>query len=612
MATVKDVLAKGSFDYVVIGGGTAGLTLASKLTENPSNSVLVLEAGNDTTSNADILRPASYGVQFGNDALSWTYKTVKQSHARNREAVWMRGKGLGGSSGINFMAYVRPSGDDVDGSIQFELVVCKLTHMFVQTLNVLSFSLIHPYPSFVPPSHPNAAFDVHLKAAQKLGTHGPLKLSYPPASNEIEFAALEAFNKIGVPIAADPFGGDIKGVWMTPNTYDPVSHTRSYAATAYYLPHRNRPNYTVLLDAYVARIITKKTTNGAVTASGVEFLHDGKKYAVSANKEVIVSAGGLKSAQILELSGIGRKEVLEKINVPVQVDLRGVGTNVQEHIFHSMSWELKDDVPYDTLDILRDPKVAAEQIKLHSTGSGVYTSGMLEFCFVPPEMVSPDAPKVFQRAKEQILKNWDSYSPELQAQYKIQLDRIDRKAPGSEVVVLKGIFSRPNAPGEKKKHITFFNCMNHALSRVLMSAKHATSSDPLKDPEYDPHYLEMEADLDIMVEQLHFARKIASTSPLKDIIAVELNPGPKVQTDEQIRDWILNQFESTWHTGCACSMLPRDKGGVVDTQLKVYGTTNIRVADLSIIPIQVACHPMGLVYAIGEHAAEVIMGTSQL
>ncbi|THH30676.1 hypothetical protein EUX98_g3515 [Antrodiella citrinella] len=600
MSALEDVLAKGSFDYIVIGGGTAGLTLASRLTEDPHNSVLVLEAGNDNTSDANILRPASYGAHFGNDAYSWGRKTSEQSHAANNQIVWHCGKGLGGSSGINFMIYMRPSSDCVDdferlgnpgwNSKHLERLLCKVE-------------------GYVPPSQPDARFDTHWQAARKLGTHGPLKISFPPGENELEFIVLEAFKKAGIPVARDPFGGDITGVWMAPNAYDLVTHTRSYSATAYYLPHRDRPNFTVLLNALVARAITQKAHSGFVTATGVEFFHGGKKYVVHANKEVIVCAGALKSAHILELSGIGRKEVLEKINVPVQVDLNGVGTNVQDHVCNAMSFELKDDVPYDTSDILRDPKVAAEHIRLHSTGAGIHTSGLTNILCVPPELVSPNAPKVYQRAKEHILKHWYSYSPEVQAQYRIRLDRIDKKIPGTEILLLKGYFSMPNRTGKGKKYITLLNILNNALSRGTI---HAISNDPLEDPEYDPHYLEITADLDIMVEQVHLSRRLASTSPLKEIIARELLPGPDVQTDEQIREWIASTIGTPWHIACTCSMMPRDKGGVVDPQLKVYGTTNIRVADLSIIPIHVASHPMSVVYAIGEYAAEVIMGTSQL
>jgi len=439
-----------------------------------------------------------------------------------------------------------------------------------------------------------------------LGTKGPLPISYPPASTQLEKIALESLHKIGIPSAADPFGGDIKGVWLTPNTYDLKTNTRTYATTAFYLPHRDRPNFFVLVAARAARIVTKQADLGDVSATGVEFLHNGKKYAVGVKKEVIVCAGTLKSPQILELSGIGRKDVLEKINVPVQVELNGVGMNVQEHVFQAMSFELKDEVSYETLDIVRDPEIAVKQLKLHSTGTGVHTSGMIGFSFMSPDMVTPNCARIYENAKQQILKNWNSYSPELQAQYKIHLARFERNAPQLEWIFLKGLFSFPNPPAPGKKHITFFNAVNHTLSRGTI---HSTTDDPTQDPKCDPHYFEMEADLESMVEQVHFARRLVATSPLKDVIARELNPGAEVQTDEQIRDWVVKYFGTVWHTASSCSMLPRDIGGVVDTQLKVYGTSNIRVADLSVIPIHFAAHPVGVVHAIAEHAAEAIMGT---
>ncbi|KAH8101777.1 alcohol oxidase [Cristinia sonorae] len=601
VASLNDVLAKGSFDYIIIGAGTAGLTLAARLTEDPSNTVLVLEAGKENIDDPNLLRPASYGSHFGNDLYSWDHRVSKQVHAPSAvDRIWHRrlappsGKGLGGSSAINFMCYTRPDGEDINDFERLGNPGWNFKHFD---------RLARKFEGYVPPTDPNTPGG-NLRAAEgSLGTDGPLKLSYPPAGIELEILTSEALKKNGVSTAADPFGGDINGFWLTPNTYDPVTHTRTYSSTAFYLPNRGRPNLTVLTGALVSRIVTK-VIEGVVTATGVAFQHGGD-HVVTAVKEVIVCAGALKSPQILELSGIGRKEVLERIGVPVQIDLRGVGENVQEHFWHSTSYELKDDVTYDTLDLLRNPETAEEHLKLHVTGTGIYTSGIIGFAFIRPESVSAKAPEVFQNAKAHILKNWDSYSPELQAQYKIHLARIDRKSPSSELILQKGMMSFPNPPVPGKKYITFFNCVNHALSRGTI---HATSNNPSQDPDFDPHYFEMEADLQILVEQLHFARKLAETSPLKDIIARELNPGPNVQSDEQIKEWISNYLGSTWHTGCSCSMMPREIGGVVDTNLTVYGTSNIRVVDLSVIPIQFAAHPMSVVYAMAEHAAEVIRG----
>lgn len=129
---------------------------------------------------------------------------------------------------------------------------------------------------------------------------------------------------------------------------------------------------------------------------------------------------------------------------------------------------------------------------------------------------------------------------------------------------------------------------------------------------YDPHYLEDIADIEALIETVKFARRVCRAAPFKDVLdeqPVEVNPGLKVQSDEEISAWIRQTLSSTYHTVGTATMLPRDKGGVVDSRLKVYGTTNIRVADLSIAPMHVSAHTQSLAYGIAEKTAIIIRGT---
>ncbi|KAI0921212.1 hypothetical protein AcW2_006258 [Taiwanofungus camphoratus] len=588
MSATLDAVAYHFFDYIICGGGTAGLTLAARLTEDPGVSVLVLEAGQANIDDPAILRPASYGTHFGNESHSWTYQTTKQKYCDDAQQLWFRGKGLGGSSGINFMCYTKPHAEDIN---DFE----RLGNPGWNWNNYEKY--LERTEGFVPPKD-----DVQKKLNLKfdtwrIGREGPLALAYPAKIDKAELQVQQTLINAGLPVAPNPLSGDPTGVYFAPNTYDPIKHTRTYATTAFYLPNKDRPNLTVLVSALVNRVLTETTGNGKLSAVGVEFEYDSKTYTVNARKEVVLSTGALKSPQILELSGIGDKEVLEKIEVPLKIELPGVGRNAQEHVFIGVSFELHDDVEFDTLDLLRDPAVAAKHVELHASGSGIYTIGIIGFAFVPLQMLSSKADSIFQAAKERITKNTAAYPPGLLDQYKIQIDRWQKGVPGCEIISFPGFLSAPNAPAEGRRYLTMLVAMNHCLSRGTI---HCASADPRKDPEFDPRYLEQETDLEVWVEMVKFVRNLANIEPLKDMVVKELNPGSEVEDDAQLHAWIKKNFSTTWHTAGSCSMLPKTSGGVVDPELKVYGTNNLRVVDLSVVPLQFGAHTQATVYSMAE------------
>ncbi|EIW79983.1 hypothetical protein CONPUDRAFT_155367 [Coniophora puteana RWD-64-598 SS2] len=267
--------------------------------------------------------------------------------------------------------------------------------------------------------------------------------------------------------------------------------------------------------------------------------------------------------------------------------------------------ELKVDVKDITLDILRDPEARKEQVELHKKAEGAFTLAITGFAFTPMHAISDCIKDVYALAKKKILDEWDTYSPGLQEQYKIQLQRLEdpNSSPG-EFVLVPGFLSHPNPPKPGKKYFTILLCLNHNFSRGTI---HSVSSDPNGNPECDPHYFEHDVDLQTFVELAKFVRKMAKTSPLRDILVdePEVNPGPDCD-DSQLAEWLKTTSATTYHTVGSLSMLPNDKGGVVDPNLKVYGTTNVRVADLSIIPLHFASHTLTTAYAIGAQAADII------
>ncbi|THH20334.1 hypothetical protein EW146_g1022 [Bondarzewia mesenterica] len=599
MPTVQagDVVNK-KFDYVIVGGGTAGLVLASRLTEDPKTSVLVIEAGPANLNDSMLLRLASFAAQFGQEKYDWFFRTVPQEKSDGTQFFWPRGRTLGGSSALNFFAYCKPPKQEID---DFE----KLGNPGWNWANFQKYSA--KAEGFVTPSDKQIKEQGLNLDTWKLGTNGPIKLIIPPRTMDGDLDSARTVQAAGIPLAPAPLNGDPRGWYPFPITVDPKTFTRSYAATGYYLPNEARPNLSLLLEATVLKVLTADGSAG-VKATGVQFTTKDDKQnvlVVNAGKEVILSAGSVKTPQLLELSGIGNKEILGKYGVSVKVDLPAVGENMQEHSFVATSFQFKDDLPYQTFDVLRDPARAAKELEDYSKAEGLYTFGHLGFVFSPLEWFSSRGKELHEAQKKKVQENRDKYPPGLRDQYDIMVGRLDNLAPSCELMPFCGFSSFPNPPAEGKKYFSYYLSMNHQWSRGSI---HIDSADPYAQPSIDPHYFDEELDLETFVETVKFVRKLRTFPPFKDLIVDEVNPGPTVKTDDDIRAWLKKYMSTTFHTAGTASMLPKEKGGVVDPQLKVYGTENLRVVDLSVIPLLFAAHTQSVVYALAEQAADIIKG----
>ncbi|PBK94871.1 alcohol oxidase [Armillaria gallica] len=591
------------FNYVVVGGGTAGLVLAARLSENASVSVLVLEAGEANLDDSLIMRPGQYCHTFGKPRYGWTFKTVPQKFANGKECFWPRGKGLGGSSAMNFGIWSKPPREDINdwerlGNHGWNWETYeKYCDKAASYVPLESFAQVHKCGG---------------TTWQDPRGIGPLKIAHPKSVPDVDVKLQKTFVSLGIPLASAPDRGEPNGTHVALNTVDPEAHTRTYSATAYLQPNLSRPNLMVLTKAYARRVITN-TEATLLTATGVEFSYGEENivHVAHANKEVILCAGALKSPQILELSGIGRPEVLSNIGIPVKLPLDGVGENVQDHICASMVSQLKDDIPDETFDVLRDPEQAREHAELFTKAEGVSMMGVVNLTFAPLHSVSPRAAELIDNEKRVIEENIKArnYHPGLVDQYRLMLERLDRKEPGWEFLGIPVYLSSLQPPEPGKKYYSILPISNYAFSRGTI---HAKSDDPMVDPKFDPHYLEHDIDLQGLVDMVKYVRKLCDTAPYKDILAAEVVPGPEVRTDDEITTWLKKALSTVFHVAGSLSMLPREKGGVVDSELKVYGTTNIRVADLSVVPLHFSAHPQATVYIIGEMAADIILGHLEL
>ncbi|KIM67333.1 GMC oxidoreductase [Scleroderma citrinum Foug A] len=629
-SNIQEVLNR-PFDFVIVGGGAAGLCLASRLSEDPNISVLVLEAGSDRFDDPKLLLPAQYGHHFHQPEYDWAIKTTAQKFSNGREYVWNRGKVLGGSSAINFLCWTKPPADEVDGETAPSLFQskCYEHHTDWERLGNKGWNWetfqknLRKLEGYQPLDDPTATHHLNVSDLKsQLGRDGPIKLCHPATITEPEIKAFEAWLELGIPRAPKPAFytyGKIsssqrtlqpKGALFCAKTIDPLTYTRSYATTAFYLPCAARENLKVLTSASVNRFLTKVTQEGLLAATGVEFVYAEQTHVVNVTMEVVLCAGALKSPQILELSGIGNKALLEEAGVNAHLNLPTVGENLQEHFTYCLTYELSPDADDLTLHLLRDPQIYKEHLeKLNGhPRAGAFTLGISGLAFVPLQVISDRGDDIINAARKKFEER-ATYPPGLKEQYELQLNRMERtenRAAHCEVILYPGFLSHPNPPEQGKKYFTICLGTNHPFSRGSI---HVASSDPAAPLKTDPHVFEEEIDLQVFVELVKFGRKVARTSPLREVLASplkEVNPGPDVVTDEQIGNFIKSYCGTTYHAVGTLSMLPKEKGGVVDTELKVYGTSNIRVADLSIVPLHIAAHTMTTAYAIGMQAADII------
>ncbi|KAH8111799.1 GMC oxidoreductase, partial [Phellopilus nigrolimitatus] len=584
MTSSVDDVANKSFEYIIIGGGTAGLTVAARLSEDPSISVAVIEAGSAKFKDPLIAIPAQQGKFVGKPDYDWFLQTTPQTHANNKQRFLPRGKTLGGSSAVNFFAWNKPSAQDIDAWGKLGNPGWNWDKFAYYCKKAETFNL--------PASAAGQKFK-KLYHLDSLGTSGPVQLTVPESIMAAEADILESLVNAGVPVAKDPFNGDPVGTYLAPTSIDPKTFTRSDAFTAYYLPNKGRPNLKVLCDALVHRIIEEPGEPGEkFKASGVAFEYDGRVLSVNAKKDVIVSAGALKSPQILELSGIGDREILQHLGIKTVVDLPGVGANMQEHIGSFTTFKLDPKHGSETLDVLDDEKIAAEQLALHSEGKGIHCRGITHFAMLPLSAVTftpEESQKLIARQRARIQEKFEAGNllPGLKEQYELQLAEYESGKSGNCEIA---VFPKCYIPGMAEKGKLYFTVVcanNHTFSRGTI---HVKSLDPHVQPEIDPHYLEDEFDLDVITESLKFARRLDSVEPFKSLIVKEVVPGPSVKTEEALREHVKATVTTIFHTTSTLSMVPREHNGVVDSKLRVYGTKNVRVVDLSIVPLNVAAH----------------------
>ncbi|KAI0776751.1 GMC oxidoreductase [Trametes elegans] len=571
-----------SYDYVIVGGGSAGCVLAARLSEDPNTTVLLVEAGQSHEASLFTRIPLVFS-NLCRSVFDWNYETVPEKAFGERTIYWPRGKILGGTSAINALIYHRCEPSDFDAWER------QGAHGWGSESLSKYFTKAEDY---VTPKLCN-------ENTASYGKGGPLKISDCPIIPICD-RTITAAGNLGLPVLND-FNGPKGSIGAAPFTgVVDEKHERSSTAAAYLTKDvLARPNLTVAVTVTTERVLFAQPSAGSEVprAIGVQLSQsrDGPRYAVTANHEVIVCAGVVGSPQVLQLSGIGSASHLESLDIPVVRDLPAVGSNLLDHVSSgAITFRARRGW---TLDHLTQNPLLSLLALLRWLVSGTGLMASLGF------------------------------------QTGIFLRSDDESLPLGPPLPTKDTTSGPNAPDLELMFVPL-TVINHGTSfppygtyglsvaPLLLKPSSAgtvrlRTKNPYDHPLIDGNYLADESDRNKLIRLTRFVLRLARTAPLSD--ALDLRPStsdrgvfwpgdvdPDKCTDEEIKEYIRERGQSALHPTSSVRMGADPQTSAVDPSLRVHGVHGLRVVDASVFPDQVSGHPCAVVIAVAERAADLI------